>query len=209
MIDVSKAFERAEFTCKTQATQAVRAMIENSDNPTEKASEVINNLFGVQYKFNDKRTAIHTTQYAVESSYHSGLMIDDVEYLISESEIKATKFRANPKYEFVFVEPEVTNDKYVEQSKAIEGIEITVDLRKDGSIKKGGIQILGHELYKTRVLTAAEPIQNQAIIDMFVKELGMSKPGATTYVGNCIKKFGYPVAGILKGKKGKQVLHTN
>lgn len=204
MIDLTKTFEHAEFTSRLQAIQVIRSRLEVAGNPLDEASNIIKTLFSVERTFTDKRIALYTTQYSIDQAYMDDLVIDDdVEYLVNEAEIKAVNLLNNPKYAFCFVEPEANNDKYVEQSQAIAGISVTVPLRKDGKIKKGGKQVLAAELYKTRILTLTTPIENQAIIAMFSKELGMSKPGATTYVGNCIKEFGAPAVGIIKGKKGK------
>ena len=65
----------------------------------------------------------------------------------------------------------------------------------DGSIKKGGKELLAVELYKkyTSELNGA-PYQNQAFIAILVAQLGMSKAGATTYNYNMKKKFGGEIA---------------
>jgi hypothetical protein len=45
---------------------------------------------------------------------------------------------------------------------------------------------------------------NQQFIALVMKELKMSKPGATTYAYNAKKELGEPEGGIVKAKKGRK-----
>ena len=65
-------------------------------------------------------------------------------------------------------------------------------VKADGSIKKGGRAILIEELYRKYVLEGTEPVTRKQMIDLFVKEVGMTPAGASTYFANAKAKFGDP-----------------
>lgn len=112
--------------------------------------------------------------------------VDEVEVLVN-AKARATKIFTAPQHKWMFAKPEVT----VETSVAVaDGIETKVAVKADGSIKKGGKEVLAAELYKKYVASLnGAAYDNQTFIKILVDQLGMTKPGATTYNFNCKKRF--------------------
>jgi hypothetical protein len=123
--------------------------------------------------------------------------------LVADARKYALERIANPEFSWMYTEaPRVTVAADVKQ--VVKGIDMKVAVKANGKIKKGGKQILAAELYKKFVLEATKAATNQEFIAILVKELDMSKSGATTYAYNCKKQLGEPAGGIVKAKKGRK-----
>lgn len=127
-----------------------------------------------------------------------GQPLDEAEVL-ANAKARVARLMSAPQHKWMFAKPEPTEVSGEMQTVAA-GIELKVAVKADGSIKKGGKELLAVELYKqyTDSLNGA-PYENQAFIAILVKQLGMSKAGATTYNYNMKKKFG----GQIEPKKAK------
>ncbi len=123
----------------------------------------------------------------------------DEQELLAAAHARALKFVTNPDTQYYFAKPESTVETG-EVQKVVQGVDVAVAVKADGKIKKGGKETLAEALYHKYVaeLNGAE-YNNQAFIAILVKELGMSKAGATTYNYNMKKKHG----GKIDAKKAK------
>lgn len=127
-----------------------------------------------------------------------GQPLDEAEVL-ANAKARVARLMSAPQHQWMFAKPEPTEVSGEMQTVAA-GIELKVAVKADGSIKKGGKELLAVELYKqyNESLNGA-PYENQAFIAILVKQLGMTKAGATTYNYNMKKKFG----GQIDAKKAK------
>lgn len=129
-----------------------------------------------------------------------GQPIDEVEVL-TNARARAMRLLTSPQHAWMFAKPESTaSGQSTEQVAVAAGIETKVAVKADGSIKKGGKEVLAIELYKKYVAELnGAAYSNQAFIAILVAQLGMTKAGATTYNYNMKKKFGGAIE--AKGKK--------
>lgn len=198
MIDVSLALKHFDIstTSALRGVQEVHELITTATNPCKKATELVEKILGVTVDFpqTDDRAYIPayiTVQAVVANVIRAGCKFDDANLVVEESKQHCTKFMNNPANSWMFaVEKSVTastNDVAV-----AEGIDIKVAVKADGSIKKGGKEILAKALYEQYRASATFDAsnENQPFIAILMKQLGMSKAGATTYNYNLKKAFG-------------------
>lgn len=139
------------------------------------------------------------TQAVVESLVKNvGTPVDEVDVLRAAKE-RAIKFVTNPNTQYYFAKPEAVVGVSTEQIAVSTDVDVKVAVKADGSIKKGGKEVLAIALYEKHVKKAEKPMTNQEFIAVLMKELGMSKAGATTYNYNMKKKFGGTI--VAKGTK--------
>lgn len=128
-----------------------------------------------------------------------GVPLDELDVLVKAKE-RALKFVTNPSTQYYFAKADPTASGQPTTDVAFAAsVDVKVAVKADGSIKKGGKEVLAIALYEKHVKNAETPLTNQEFIAVLVKELGMSKAGATTYNYNMKKKFGGTI--VAKGKK--------
>lgn len=208
MSNAKHVLERMDIrtSSRTGAVQDVRVLIAAQDDQITAAVKFINSVITVpNVTFEDTHIARLTAMAIAEAAVKAD-EIDDV-LVYAEALHRATTLRNDPNYAFMFVNAAADDVDGVsvrrgETLKNVAGINVIV--KYNGKIKKGGKQVLAAELYKKHILEAKPAMTNQEFIAILVKELGMSKSGATTYAYNCKKQFGEPSGGIVKAKKGRK-----
>lgn len=190
-------------TCASEVVQNIAALIDNSKTPMQKAVSLIKDIIGVDAAFEDVRKARLVAMLVGEKAVRSAYMIDDEDIFLRECDEAIDKRLTDPKNAWMYVAANPLMAP-VEKVQVVADIDVKVEVKANGKIKKGGKQVLAAELYKKRVLEAKTPATNQEFIACLVKELGMSKAGATTYAYNCKKQLGEPAGGIVKAKKGRK-----
>lgn len=206
MLNTKAVFERLNLgTSGLDAIQVVRKEIDQAADPLAKSNELINTIVGVDRKYGNLIFARMVAMAVADNAFKANHEIGDVEEFLNQAEARINALMADPNNRFMFVEAE-SDRRNVEptEMKSIEGVEMKVAVKANGKIKKGGKEILAHELYKKHVLEAATAATNQEFIAVLMKQLQMSKAGATTYAYNCKKKLGEPAGGIVKAKKGRK-----
>lgn len=214
MIDYSLAFKHYEISTLGvgRALRDVAQRIELEENVASekltrlsesmqclKASEIVKSLLGVDLSFPTAEHAVITTQAIVQSIVKNDFKVDSIEDVLANAKDYAEKFITNPKHQYFFAK-EVTAETATEVA-VVEGLDVKVAVKADGKIKKGGREILAVALYEKFVKNAEVPLDNQGFIAVLMKELGMSKAGATTYNYNMKKKFGGTI--VAKPKRAK------
>lgn len=208
MLNTSAAI--AQFTDAgdsiAQIVQAIREKIESSVRPLTTACAIIEDIIGVvPYNITDAREARVMAQRLAVRCHELKHNVVDVHGVAEEAFNYAKQYVADPKKQWMWVTDDTTQDStQPAKSTAIEGVTVQVAVNADGKIKKGGKQVLVLELYKTHVLEAENPLSNQGFIQVVMKELQMSKAGATTYAWTARKELGEPEGGIVKAKKGRK-----
>jgi len=207
MINTEKVFERLDLgTSRVTSVIAVRTAIDDEaeSNKKAKAEDLIFQLLGVKVVYEDQKKARFVAMKVAEEAWKVNHKIDDEQMFLHDVEVKIDAFMTNPNNAFMFVKPESYSAEPTEMKAVVAGVDTEVAIKKDGSIKKGGKEVLARELYKKHVLESNEPLSNQGFIAVLIKDLGMSKAGATTYAYNCKKALGEPEGGIVKSKKGRK-----
>jgi hypothetical protein len=204
MTNTKAVFERLNYgRDRLEAVQKVREVIQAAADPLAKAISVINDIIGLKPTFEDPILARVTAQKVAEEAFKANHVVDNEEAFLANAREYATKFTTDPKNQWMFAKDD-TSATPSEAVQFVEGIDVKVEVKANGKIKKGGKQVLAAELYKKHVLEATTAMTNQEFIACLVKELGMSKAGATTYAYNCKKAQGEPAGGLVKAKKGRK-----
>jgi hypothetical protein len=177
MLSVEQTLTRLhiDHTSRLGAVQDVRHLIEGSPNPISAAKLIISNLSDVDFNTNDATEARMTAQRLVQDAILLGEKYDPTQALERAAKKIAEQRVSNP----WFFSTDSTSS-VVSTTETREGV--NVEVKTDGKIKKGGKQILAAALYEKH-----KALSNKEIIEIFMKELDMSKPGATTYFYTCKK----------------------
>lgn len=175
------------------AIQDTRSIISSDVDVVGKAKTVIENILGIPADIDNKHIhldhyVIIVAQHVVQTVMQAKGEIKDPLIVLDLAKIYADKYIANPNNQFHFAKVEAVDNSV--NKAVVKGIDTKVAVRRDGKIKKGGKQVLAAELYKKYVLEATKPLDNQGFINKLMKELDMSKAGATTYAYNCKKQLG-------------------
>lgn len=169
--------------CVMSAMQHVRSRV--TENGIDEANYYIHTISGLNKDYTDVSRALHVAQHLCEIAIKTDSFDPATEIQAGEDRhdaiIKAMPWITAKADAIAVSDPQVA---------VVAGIDMKVSVNKDGKIKKGGKQVLAAELYKKYVKDAAVPLDNQGFISVLVKELGMSKAGATTYNYNLKKEFG-------------------
>lgn len=162
--------------CRIKAVQEVRNIIEGSSNPLAAAKILFSNLAppDEEFKFTDANDARLTVAKLVETAILLGEKYDPQDALIRVAAWLVNHKEKNP---WSFLKSETTVSSETQHREGV-----NVEIKADGSFKKGSKQILAQVLYEKH-----KALSNQEIIAIFMKELDMSKPGATTYLYNAKK----------------------
>lgn len=197
MLDANIALQREEIRIDTVngAIYDVRCKIEDAPDRSAAAAKLLHEVIGVDVKFTDARIAVAAAQRVVMSIVNAkGIIGTDAEAqaCVERCIAEATRYVNDPVNAHHFAEEEKIAEATTMVAVA-EDLEIKVEVKANGKIKKGGKGPASEEMYQKRVITApvGARISNQEFIAMLMKELDMSKPGATTYAYNCDNKFGH------------------
>jgi len=169
--------------------QQVREHIENSPSPLETAKRVIYNITSIAVDYTDLLLARHVAQgVAIDAITRDSYAFEDS---VQRAEDHHRKLLTKMPYiSLAYTPAEVSLSGATKTTTSVavaEGITTTVEVKADGKIKKGGKQVLAVEMYQLHVTNSPTPMTNQEFIALLMKELQMTKPGATTYAYNCRK----------------------
>lgn len=179
-------------TSLSAAVQDVRSYVEQS---TARATNLILDLIGVRVEFTDLEQAIVTAQAIVESLFKSELAYDEAAPVLEAAKVRCRTLMTDPKRAWVHdksdsvfgQKPTTPSGQMTQVSKSVD---VVVEVKADGQIKKGGKQVVADALYQKHVLGAETPLTNQEFVALLQKELQMTKSGATTYAYNVRKAYG-------------------
>lgn len=207
-MDVSPALTHFGIskTSIIEAVQQVRTYIEQADRP-QQASNMINRLIGIDVapaQFFDKPLgsadvwAMIVTQSIVDKCIKQQCIVDNPQDVVDAAFSHAQTFIMNPMNSWMFTVGETVSAGGEMKAFSSE-VNVKVEMKSDGKIKKGGKEVIATALYQKYMadLNGAE-FSNQAFIAILMKELGMTKAGSTTYNFNLKKKFNPE---LVKSKK--------
>lgn len=179
-----QTLEAMDFSVKSPSlcVQQVRTYIESAPIPVDAAIRVIYNITSIAVEFDDLETALHVAQYVA----YDAVKLDSYDFQASiDHAFKRTAdlYAKNPWAKVAIEKATIARNEVA----VVAGVDLKVAVKADGKIKKGGKGPLAAELYKIHVTNATAPLSNQDFIKVLMKELDMSKAGATTYAYNCNK----------------------
>jgi hypothetical protein len=202
MIDMSHAFDSIDAPNHSiqSVVQSIREHVEMAPNPVIRAGAIIDAMIGTTPAIDDARYGRVLAQRIAVLIVEHGFKIASVDELVKEADVYARKYITDPNKTWMWAtaDAEAAADA---QPVVVDGV---VTQPASGKIKKGGKQVLVLDLYKAHVLEAETPLSNQEFVQVVMKELQMSKAGATTYAWNAKKELGEPEGGIVKAKKGRK-----
>lgn len=171
------------------------------DDVQTRASALLFNLYGVHVHASEVKEgnvgtldvwATILAQAGIEVAFKKNFTVDEEEVpaLIEQIRDRARKFILNPNrsYMFATAAPTATSTTSTVVSKLVD---TAVEVKQDGTIKKGGKEVMAWSLYQQyRAAATFDPNnENQPFIAVLMKELAMTKAGATTYNYNMKKKY--------------------
>lgn len=207
MLNTLHVFEHAGINAHSvlAAVQDVREKIDMAPDPLGSATKLVEELTGVKLTDVSADHARITAQRVAELIIRANHNVDNPEDLVAEGIKYADAFLADKSRSWMFAKSEETKQAVAEAVQTVvPGIETKVAVNNDGTIKKGGRQVLVAEMYRTYVLEAEAPLSNQAFIAKIVSDLKMTKSGATTYAYNVRKELGEPAGGMEKSARGRK-----
>ncbi len=147
--------------------------------------------------------AQHVVEVAVKNE-----MFDPEETIVA-GEVRAHSLMTNPVMAFAFVATAEStgmgssvNTGKGDTTTMISGTEVVV--KSDGSLKKGGKQVIANQMYEEHVVNGN--LSNQEFIRLLMTELNMSKAGSTTYAYNSSKLFNHKPTAKVTETVSKQQL---
>lgn len=160
------------------AVQDVRELVESSADPLNTAQQIINNLVPTVVAFSDPIEARMTAQFLVDSALKLGDKYDPTDALKKAADRIAYHREHNPWFFYKKDHSTVATTTEIKSGVAVE-------VKADGALKKGSKQILAKALYEQN-----KTMSNKELVQLFMKELGMSEAGSRTYVYNVKKASG-------------------
>ncbi len=177
MLQVEQVLTRLKIRTASRnwAVQDVRELVEGSDNPLGAAKIIITNLGVDDYTNTDVTEARMTAQRLVDEALILGDKFDPNQAL-EKAALKIASMRVTDPW--FFIKP--NHSTVASTTETRDGVD--VEVKTDGSFKKGSKQVLATALYEKH-----KALSNAEIIAIFMKELDMSKSGAMTYFYNAKK----------------------
>lgn len=203
MLNVTHVLEHIGIDMRSvsRAIQDASSIVRESPNPLHAARKMFQDVLSVEERFEDEVYARVCCAKMIELVVRANGEVADELVMVASARSYAKQFCDDPKHSYLWARSETPTTVATTSIQVVNGIDVKVAVKADGKIKKGGKQILALELYKKKVLEATAPLNNQQFIALLMKELDMSKAGATTYSFNLKRDHGAPEG--FTGKRGR------
>lgn len=189
MINVKStlAHMHVSHTSVSQGLQDLRGRLARSASECAGASSFIREVIEVNVKFTDNNQARLMAFAVLENLLKNNCEYADAAEVMKAATSRTDKLMADPANFYWFAKPEVVAGAETEQVAVVDGLDTKVTVKADGSIKKGGKQILAYQMYLKHVIESPTPISNSQFKELLISDLGMTKAGASTYAYNAAK----------------------
>jgi hypothetical protein len=190
MLDIKQVLQR--YAIRTSnisfAVADTAVVVGEAPDPIQRAKRLFDDVLGVvaiDLSFDEPVYARIAAKKMIQLVAERNYEVEEIEVpkLLSEIIQYTDQYVQDPKNSHLWSQPDEDNPA-PKAVHVVEGLDCKVVLTNAGKIKKGGKQVLAHELYVKYVLEAEVPLANQDFIVLLMKELDMTKPGATTYAYN-------------------------
>ena len=185
MIDPVNVLQRMGVDVSNRAL-AIRSYRDRFEEAltTDVARQHVEQLTGVDYKFDDLPHAKYTVLYVIEAILNTQEGERNFNQLVLDSFARANTFLNRKDMAFLFA---TKDNAPVEAAQVQVGEEtVTVAKKSDGSIKKGGKKVIAINLYKEHVVKNG--MDSKDFIKLLMKEADMNEGGARTYYHICKKE---------------------
>lgn len=172
-----------------RALQVVRGRLERASSETAGAITYIKALLDLDVAFDNSDKARITAFAVTQEVLQAPDNFVDPDEVLKKALKKANDFVDESSNAWLFVKASTMSGNAEEQSAVVDGLETKVTLKADGSIKKGGKQVLALEMYRREAAARGGSVDSGEFTKLIVKELGMSVVGARTYTYNARKSF--------------------
>jgi hypothetical protein len=188
MLNVSQALTNLGIT-QTSTARAIREVTEivNQSNPLTGAANFIKSILDIKVKFADENVARVTASAVIEAVLKVNGQVEDANVLYEAAVARAMKHINTPSNHWMYVTESEEANSIKETRAFVDGIDTKVNVKADGTIGRGGKQILAAELFDLHVVNSATPCDNACFVKILMKDLGMSIAGARTYAHNLRK----------------------
>lgn len=189
MINVQSTLQHMNIshTSVSRGLQDLRGRLSRASSMAVGASKFIHELLDHDIKFRDDNSARITAFAVLEGVIKRKCVYDDASELVKEATSRADQLMKDPVNMWMFAEAESSVTSPTEKVAVVDGLDAKVEVKADGSIKKGGKQVLAMELYRKHVIENAAPISQSDFVKILMSDLGMTKAGANTYAYNAKK----------------------
>lgn len=189
MLDTTHVFDRLRIDHRSSviACQEAANYIREAASPLLAASKMVNDFLSLDVRFDDEVYARIAVKSMIQQIVDAKNMVDDSQVIMDNANAYAKSFCENPNNSYLWSKPELTTTTADVQVQVVKELDTKVAVKADGSIKKGGKQILAQELYVKHVVESTTPLTNVQFIALIMKELDMSLAGARTYAYNAKK----------------------
>ena len=157
-------------------------LVRYSTDPLYTATKLFNDVLSVAVVFKEAVHARIACKHMIRDVlvYKCKIDNDDIPDIVEDAVDYAEKFCAKPNNQYLLATPEV-KISVVETAQVVDGIERKVAVNTNGSIKRGGKQILAADLYDKFIKNSTTPMSNKEFIQKLMDELDTTKLGANTY----------------------------
>ena len=190
MLDTTHVLDRLQIrrTSSVQGCQDVGNLIRDAVDPLYASHKLFNDVLSVDLRFSESVYARIMCKAMIQEVINKKCIVDDPNQIVQTAEEYTKAFCANPDNSHLWATLDESEVRDV-VVRVVESVDMKVAVNTNGKIKKGGKEPLARELYRINVIESTTPLTNQEFISLLMKELDMSKPGATTYRYNCMKYF--------------------
>jgi hypothetical protein len=199
MLNVTHTFTMMEIPMTvTGAVQAARKIVSGRDIGDDatasdtaickNAAKFIRSLLSLEVEFADASVARVTAMAAAEAIAKVEGEIADEAVLFAQAVERAEKHMKAPANLWMYAKTET--ELGIVETREIADAGISVVVRADGRIKRGGKQEVALALFNKYVVNSETPCDNACFVQILMKEAGMSLAGARTYAHNLRKANG-------------------
>ena len=182
-MNAEQVLTRLNINCSSVATavQQVRFLVERAADPLAAAKAIFVQIThpDTEFDFDDPNEARLIVANLVQHAIKQGEGYDPNTALTNATKWLKQYRIANP---WAFTRDEAYS---AVPTKTETRHDVSVQVKEDGSLKKGAKQLLAQALYDKN-----KGLDNKQLVELFMKELDMSQAGARTYVYNCKKSKG-------------------
>lgn len=195
MLTIAKTLEK-HGVASGSCIRAVANVREKFEHDVDGAIAFVKDVFDLSVLFEEFKAAdqfdvavFTTVQNMVDVAVRNQCNVPDAEQLYFNAVERTKTFMTDPSKRWMFA-TDASAQRVAAPTRVVQTAGGTaVEVNDAGKIKKGTKGPAAEKLYETHVVNAKEPLNRQQFMELLMKELAMTKAGASTYEYNCRKKF--------------------
>jgi hypothetical protein len=194
MLNVTHTLEKLEIpmTSVAGAIQATREIL--GEDTIKSAAKFIKNILSLDTKFTDADEARITAFAVIEAIVRTNGEVADEDELLKAAVARANKHLNNPDNAWMYVKAETSTVTAPTAVTEIAEAGVSVAVKADGKIKRGGKAVIAEALFKKHVLESETPCDNACFVKILIEHGQFTLSGARTYAHNLRKQYGLVVS---------------